>query len=185
MAKRLGTVIRGRLRWLLAILVAILAGFVTQRIVGNTAVAPHLASSRPVATIGSGSEAVAVAEDGTVLTWLQLPESVTLPRLSLTVPPKGPRVQGPALQQVRVLAATPADLQPYVAASRIGASGVDVELSSGIELRFGDAVAAARKWRAAAALLANPEVTSLDYVDLHAPRHPSVGGSGHTLPPVP
>jgi cell division septal protein FtsQ len=176
---------RGRLRWLVVVLGVILAGFVTQRVVGDTTAHPHLVSSEPVAVIGSGSSAVPVAEDGTVLAWLQLPESVLLPQLSLAVPPKGPRVQGPALEQVRVLAAAPAELQPYVAASRIGPSGVDVELSSGIELRFGDAAAAGRKWRAAAALLANPEVTSLDYVDLHAPQHPSIGGSGHTLPPVP
>lgn len=174
-----------RLKWALPILGAILAGFVAQRVVGDTVVTPRLTSSRPVAAIGSGSTAVAVADDGTVLTWLRLPEGVVLPRLSLTAPPKGLRVQGPALEQVRVLAATPADLRPYVAASRVGASGVDVELSSGIELRFGDAAAAGRKWRAAVALLADPEVTSLDYVDLHAPRHPSTGGSGHTLPPVP
>jgi len=184
-ARGLGIVMRGRLRWLLVILAVILAGFVTQRIVGGKTVTGKLVSSRPVATIGSGSSSVPVADDGTVLTWLQLSESVALPQLSLSVPPKGSRVQGPALEQVRVLAAVPADLQPYVAASRIGASGVDVELSSGIELRFGDAAAAGRKWRAAAALLADPELTSLDYVDLHAPQHPSVGGSGHTLPPVP
>jgi hypothetical protein len=178
-------VTRGRLRWLLAILGVVLAGFLAQRFVGGETVTGKLVSSRPVATIGSGSSAVPVADDGTVLTWLRLPEGVALPQLSLTAPPKGPRVRGPALEQIRVLAATPPDLAPYVAASRIGPSGVDVELTSGIELRFGDAAAATQKWRAAVALLASPEVTSLDYVDLHAPRHPSVGGSGHTLPPVP
>lgn len=185
MARGLGIVIRGRFRWLLVILGAIVAGFIGQRLFGGEEVSGKLISSRPVAAIGSGSGAVAVADDGTVLTWLQLPESMVLPQLSLAAPPKGPRVRGPALEEVRVLAATPADLRPYVAASRVGASGVDIELSSGIELRFGDAAAADRKWRAAAALLADPELTSLDYVDLHAPQHPSVGGSGHTLPPVP
>lgn len=173
------------LRGVLAIAVVIVAGFVWQRLFGGKVVTGKLVSSRPVATIGSGSSAVPVADDGTVLTWLRLPESVVLPQLSLTAPPKGPRVQGPALEQVHVLAAAPAELSPYVAASRVGESGVDVELSSGIELRFGDAAAAARKWRAAAAVLANPDVTSLDYVDLHAPGHPDVGGSGHTLPPPP
>ncbi len=36
----------------------------------------------------------------------------------------------------------------------------------------------------AAAVLADPSITALDYVDLHAPRRPAVGGSGHTLPPM-
>ncbi len=62
---------------------------------------------------------------------------------------------------------------------------MDVELTSGIELRFGDASQATRKWKAAAAVLADPSVTTLDYVDLHAPSHPAIDGSGHTLPATP
>lgn len=151
---------------------------------GST-VSPHLVSSQPVAAIGSGSGAVAVAADGTILTWLPAPEEGDLPELPLDTPPKGPRLQGPALEQVRVLGATPAALSPYVEGSYYGESGVDVNLTSGVELRFGDATQAARKWRAAAAVLANPSITALDYVDLHAPSHPDVGGSGHALPPLP
>jgi hypothetical protein len=62
---------------------------------------------------------------------------------------------------------------------------VDVELTTGIELHFGDASQAARKWRAAAAVLADPSVTALDYVDLQAPSRPSWGGAEHELPPLP
>ena len=57
-------------------------------------------------------------------------------------------------------------------------------LRSGIELRFGDASQAGAKWKAAAAVLADPSITTLDYVNLFVPGRPSVGGSGHTLPPV-
>lgn len=177
--------IRGWLRWALVILAVILAGFITQRIVGGKTVTPHLVSSRPVAAIGSGSEAVAVAGDGTILVWLPAPEEGSLPQLPLAEPPKGPRLAGPALEQVRVLAATPAPLRPYVASSYYGESGVDVELATGIELRFGDATQVARKWRAATAILADPSLTALDYVNLYAPARPSVGGSGHALPPIP
>jgi hypothetical protein len=151
----------------------------------GSAVAPRLVSSRPVASIGSGSNAVAVAEDGTILTWVTSAGAETLPRLPLESPPKGPRIKGSALEQVRILAATPPALLPYVESSYFGETGVDVELASGIELRFGNASEATRKWKAAAAVLASPEVTALDYVDLHAPGHPDVGGSGHALPPVP
>lgn len=172
-------------RGAIVILAVILAGFVAQRLFGGDAVTPHLVSSQPVAAIGSGEDAIAVAEDGTVLAWFPPGEDVHLPQLPLESPPQDPRVQGPVLEQVRVLAATPAALLPYVEGSYYGESGVDVNLTSGIELRFGNAVQAARKWHAAAVVLANPELTALDYVDLHAPGRPAVGGSGHTLPPIP
>lgn len=176
------------MRWLyrgaIVILAVILVAFVYQRVFGDKTVEPRLVSSEPVAVIGSGSEAVAVADDGTVLAWLTLPEDFNLPRLPLSSAPKGPRVEGSVLEQVHVLAAAPAALRPYVAGSSFGESGVDVELSSGIELRFGSAGDAARKWRAAVAVLADPSITALDYVDLTAPGRPAVGGSGHTLPPI-
>jgi cell division protein FtsQ len=175
---------RGFSRWVIVILVVIVVAFVAQKIVGGKTVTPHLVSSDPVAMIGSGSEAVAVADDGTVLTWLVPPEDSLLPQLSLSSPPKGPRVGGSVLEQVHVLAATPPALRPYVAGSQFSESGVSVELSSGIELIFGSAGDAPRKWRAAAAVLADPSITTLDYVDLSAPGRPAVGGSGHTLPPI-
>jgi hypothetical protein len=154
-------------------------------LVRDTTIEPRVAVPRAVATIGSGSEAVAVGPGGQVLAWLPLAEDAQLPRLPLSEAPQGGQLAGPALQQVRVLAATPAGLRPYVVGSYYGESGVDVELSSGIELRFGDASRTRQKWKAAAAVLADPTVTELDYVDLHAPGRPAVGGSGHTLPPSP
>lgn len=151
---------------------------------GST-VEPSLVTPPPTATIGSGSDAVAVGPQGQVLTWLTLPEEVQLPRLPLAEPPQSGKLAGPALEQARVLGAAPATLRPYIESSFYGESGVDVELSSGIELRFGDASRATEKWKAAAAILADPSITALDYVDLHAPGRPAVGGSGHTLPPLP
>jgi cell division septal protein FtsQ len=166
------------------ILVVIAIAFVSQRIFGGEAVTPHLISSQPVAAIGSGEDAVAVAGDGTVLAWFPVAEDSDLPQLPLASAPKGPRVQGPILEQVRVLAAAPMALRPYIEGSYFGESGVDVELTSGIELRFGNATDVARKWKAAAAVLADPSITALDYVDLSAPGRPAVKGSGHTLPAI-
>jgi hypothetical protein len=151
----------------------------------DESVVPHLVSTQPTAVIGAGSSAVAVAADGTILAWLPAPEEASLPSLPLDTPPEAPRLKGPALEQALVLGAAPERLRPYVESSYYGESGVDVNLTSGVELRFGDSTQAARKWRAAAAVLADPSVTALDYVDLHAPSRPAVGGSGHTLPPVP
>ena len=136
-------------------------------------------------TIGSGEEAVGVSSTGQIVRFLPLPEEPPLPQLPLSEVPKGGRLAGHVLEQALVLGAVPAALQPYVERSYYGESGVDVDLSSGIELRFGDASQAARKWKAAATVLADPAISTLDYVDLHAPDHPSVGGSGHTLPPAP
>jgi cell division protein FtsQ len=176
--------VRRLYRGAIVIVAVIVIAFIAQKVVGDKTVESRLVSSEPVAAIGSGSEAVAVADDGTVLTWLTLPEDSKLPQLPLSSAPKGPRVEGSVLEQIHVLAAAPPALRPYLASSQFGESGVDVELSSGIELRFGSAGDAARKWRAAAAVLADPSITALDYVDLTAPGRPAVGGSGHTLPPI-
>lgn len=136
------------------------------------------------ATIGSGSDAVAVGPEGQLLAWLPVSEDLQLPRLPLSAPPKSGELEGPVLQQARVLGAAPATLRPYIESSYLGESGIDVTLRSGIELRFGDSSQADAKWKAAAAVLADPSITTLDYVNLLVPGRPSVGGSGHTLPPV-
>ncbi len=151
--------------------------------VRDSTVEPQLKSSQPAATIGTGSDAVAVSSDGQILAWLPLSEDEPLPSLPLSAPPQGGKLAGPVLQQARVLGAAPAALRPYLESSYYGETGVDVRLRSGIELRFGDASQAGAKWKAAAAVLADPSITTLDYVDLHAPGRPAVGGSGHTLPP--
>ena len=76
-------------------------------------------------------------------------------------------------------------LRPYVESSFSGESGVGVNLTTGIELIFGNANQAPRKWRAVAGVLSNPEITALDYVNVTAPNRPSFEGSEHELPPAP
>ncbi|HEX5988762.1 MAG TPA: hypothetical protein VFY75_00945 [Solirubrobacterales bacterium] len=137
------------------------------------------------ATIGEGEEAVGVAGNGAVVRWLPPPEDPPLPRLPLEEIPEGGKVRGTALEQVRVLAAVPGKLRPYVESSYFGESGVDVTLTTGIELRFGDATQARRKWHAVAAVLADPSVTSPSYVDVHAPSRPAYEESGTELPAAP
>jgi hypothetical protein len=183
-AERLGSLrVRLIVGAALAALVALAAYWFLLR---QEAVEPHVAVPRLAATIGEGEDAIAVAADGGLVRWLPLPEEPALPRLSLEEPPKGGRVKGPALEQVQVLAAVPGRLRPYLASSGYSEDGgVVVTLTTGIELVFGDASQVGKKWRAAIAVLANPEVTSLDYVDLQAPSRPSYGGSEHELPPTP
>jgi len=134
------------------------------------------------ARIGDGAGAVPVAADGEVVDWSYRPQHLHLPALPLSEPPPSGRLRGTALEQVEVLGAAPAPLRRFLDSSRYGESGVEVELTSGIEIRFGDSSQAERKWKAAATVLADPSITSLDYVDVHSPSHPAVGGEGHLLP---
>ncbi|HET7417235.1 MAG TPA: hypothetical protein VFJ61_06400 [Solirubrobacterales bacterium] len=183
MARRLGS-LSSRL-WVGLGIAALLLLAVYWFVVRTDTAEPRVLVPQLAATIGEGSEAIGVAADGHLVRWLPLPEEPPLPRLPLDEPPKGGRVKGPVLEQVRVLAAVPDALRPYVDSSYYGESGVDVNLTTGIEIRFGDDSQAAQKWRAAAAVLANPEVTALDYVNVESPSKPSYGGSEHELPAAP
>lgn len=140
---------------------------------------------RPVARIGEGSDAVGVAADGVVLPAAVIADLV-LPSLPLSEPPDSDRVGGPVLTQVRVLAAAPEEMLAVTdSIARSDDYGPIVTLTSGIELRFGDSSRLAEKWQAAVAVLNDPELELLDYVDLSSPGRPAVGGAGHSLPTVP
>jgi hypothetical protein len=173
------------LKAVMVIPAVIVIAFVAQRLFGDEVVSPTVRVPAPTATIGSGEEAVGVSAGGEIVPWWPLPAEPELPQLPLSEAPQSGHLAGPMLQQARILGAAPPALRPYLASSYYGESGVDVETTAGIELRFGDASQAKRKWKAAAAVLADPEITALDYVDLHAPAHPAYGGSGHTLPTLP
>ena len=172
-------------RGLLVVLAVIVLGFLAQRIFGDRTVEARVMVPVPAATIAVAEADLAVTGGGVVVPWLPLAAEPGLPQLPTAAVPKGNRLAGPMLEQARVLGAAPAALRPDLARSYYGESGVDVETTAGIELRFGDASQAARKWKAAAAVLADPAIEALDYVDLHAPARPAIGGSGHTLPPPP
>jgi hypothetical protein len=167
------------------ILAVIVVAFVAQKLFGDKTVIGTVRAPAPAATIGSGAEAVGVSAGGEIVPWWPLADEPELPLLPLSEPPQSGRLAGPMLEQARVLGAAPDALRPYLASSYYGESGVDVETTSGIELRFGDASQARQKWKAAAAVLADPSIEALDYVDLHAPARPAISGSGHTLPPPP
>jgi cell division septal protein FtsQ len=143
----------------------------------------HVVKRPMAALIGSGSDAVAVAADGTILRGLEA-KALQLPRLPLSSPPKGGRLRGPVLEQAQVLGAAPPGLRRYIDRSFNGQSGIGVELDGGVDLVLGDASRAPDKWRAAAAVLSDPGLGPLDYVDLSVPDRPAVGGAGHSPPPL-
>jgi cell division septal protein FtsQ len=139
---------------------------------------------QPVAQIGEGKSVIVVAGDGRLLGAAAGKSKKHLVVLPLKESPKGKRVRGHVLEQVRIVAAAPKPLRRYLARSGYGETGVDVETNSGIQIRFGDEREATRKWKAAAAVLADPAVTLLSYVDVSAPTRPVTGGNEHELPPA-
>ena len=183
MARRLEAVRRRLLAGIAAALLVLLGLYWFVLRTGTSE--PRVTVPKLAAAIGTGSDAVGVAGNGAVVRWLPLPEDPPLPRLPLDEVPKGGRVRGPALEQVRILAAAPDALRPFVDSSSFGDTGVEVTLTTGIELGFGDDSQARRKWRAVAGVLADPSITALDYVNVTVPNRPAYDSSEGELPPPP
>ncbi len=134
----------------------------------------EVTSRRPASYLDRDGGTV-LAADGVVLaTGAERPEG--LPEIDARPGKVGDRVSGPALAAARVVGAIPAPLAPQVEVARVDAEhGPVVEMKGGLELRFGSPARAADKWHAAAAVLADPELTEARYIDLSAPSRPAVG----------
>ena len=136
----------------------------------------HVTEQAPRLIATDGQRQVAVAADGSLLLGVDANES-SLPLIHVDSLPSGDRLGGEPLAEARVLAAAPAPLRPLVeGASTTRDYGIVVTLRRGIGLRFGPASKPQSKWAAAAAVLADPKVTSLDYVDVRVPARPAIGG---------
>lgn len=123
---------------------------------------------------GSDADALLIASDGTVL---GSPGDMVdqLPLIGSGDPPQDGRLEGKALDQAIVLGAVPRELRSYVERSDFGRDGVEVTLSNGLKLLFGDSLKAGQKWKAAASVIADPNLNEAGYVDLSVPRRPAVG----------
>jgi len=124
---------------------------------------------------GTGTDALLIATDGAVLGTAGAGTD-SLPRIGVGDPPAGDRVEGRTLTQALVLGAVPTELRSFVEKSDVSEGGVEVTMSNGLVLLFGDAAKADQKWRAAAAVIADPELVDASYVDLTVPRRPAVRG---------
>ncbi len=174
----------------LAVLVIAAAGVYWFALRGSSTPTAEAKPTTPVAQIGEGKTVVVVGDDGRILGTRtteanekgggeQQKHLVLLPPKQR---PKGGRVKGHVLEEVHLIAAAPTAIRRYIASAKYGETGVILTTTTGIEIRFGDDREATRKWEAAAAILADPSVTLLSYVDVTAPTHPAVGGEGHELP---
>ena len=135
----------------------------------------HVAERQPALLASDGKRQVPVGADGLLLPGVKV--AAKLPVLRVDALPSSGRLGGEALPEALALGAAPAPLRPLVAgASMTRAYGIVVTLRGGITLRFGMAADPAAQWAAAAAVLADPRVTSLSYVDLRVAERPAVGG---------
>ncbi|MGA7397411.1 MAG: cell division protein FtsQ/DivIB [Solirubrobacterales bacterium] len=121
----------------------------------------------------TGADELLIATDGTVLGTAGA-GTETLPRIEAGDPPAGSMVEGRTLTQALVLGAVPSELRSFTETSDFGEDGVEVTMSNGMVLLFGDASNSDQKWKAAASVIADPEVPATSYVDLSVPRRPAV-----------
>jgi cell division protein FtsQ len=131
---------------------------------------------RPVLIASDGDRTVAVAADGSLLPGLST-DGMSLPMLKVDNLPTAGRLDGLALDETRLLAAAPGPLRGLIeGVATTDDYGVVVTVHGGIDVRFGAASAGRAKWAAAAAVLADSRVTSLEYVDVQVPSRPAIGG---------
>jgi cell division protein FtsQ len=129
----------------------------------------------PALIASDGHHQVAVAPDGWLLAGVH--PNGSLPRLKVDSLPASGRLGGEPLGEALTVGAAPAPLRPLIASVSVSRDyGVVVIMRGGIAVRFGTGDRAAAKWAAAAAVLADPKVTSLGYVDVRVPERPAVGG---------
>jgi cell division protein FtsQ len=130
----------------------------------------------PVLAVSDGDRQVAVAADGSLLPGVDVGGS-NLPVLKVDAIPASGQLGGEALGEARVIAAAPTPLRPLIEGTTTTHDyGVVLTLRRGIALRFGAASSSKAKWAAAAAVLADPKVTTLGYVDVRVPSRPAIGG---------
>lgn len=133
---------------------------------------------------GEGSGALLIATDGTVLGPAAGQEDA-LPLIGEGDPPKvaadgngneggTETLTGRALTQALILGAAPPEIRSYIDRTTVTPDGVLVTFDNGPEMLFGDSTHAEEKWRAAVALIADPNFDTDSYVDLSVPRRPAV-----------
>jgi cell division protein FtsQ len=156
------------------------AGFPTVASVSADPSFPHgltiqVSERQPVLVAGQGGQQVSVAGDGWLLPGVEGKDG--LPRLEVDSLPSSGRLTGESLSEARAVGAAPDALRALIeGVAYSGDYGIVLTMRGGVELRFGGGGSLDRKWAAIAATLADPELTSLSYLDVRVPERPAVGG---------
>jgi cell division protein FtsQ len=141
----------------------------------------HVTEREPVLVATDGDQHVPVAADGSVLPGIKV--QGTVPELPVDSLPGSGRLSGTALAEALTIGAAPPELRPLIDQTTVTRDyGVVVTMRGGIQLRFGTSGSRDGKWAAAAAVLADPALTSLTYVDVRVPQRPAVGGTSDPSP---
>jgi cell division protein FtsQ len=136
---------------------------------------------RPVMLVAEGDERIPVAADGTLLPQNPEPDG-GLPVLELKKPPPAAGLEGAAADQAVIAGAAPEPLRPLLhEIEHTPDHGIVVTLRGGIPVYFGTPAEAGPKWAAAAAVLADPKLESLNYLDVRVARRPAVGGAAGAI----
>jgi cell division protein FtsQ len=136
----------------------------------------HVTERKPVLLASDGQREVAVAAGGSLLPGVDA-DGLGLPALNVDTLPESGRLEGDALDEARAIGAAPAPLRSLIEGATITDDyGIVITVRGGIDLRFGAASQARTKWAAASAVLADPKVTALEYVDVQVPSRPAIGG---------
>jgi cell division protein FtsQ len=145
----------------------------------------EIVENRPVALLVSPGRSVAVAPDGTVLAGSKMQSG--LPTVHVAALPPGARVaEGSTRDRVAVAGAAPPRLLARVATISVQhGRGAVALLQHGPVIIFGRPVELARKWAAAAAVLAQHSSAGATYIDVRMPERPVAGGLPLTQDPQP
>ena len=131
----------------------------------------------PVLVATAGVRALPVAGDGTVLAGVDA-SGEQIPEVGVGELPAQGKLKGDALEVALVMGAAPKPLLELVDDVTFGGTeGVTVTLRGDVPVHFGGAEDAADKWAAAAAVLADPSVDTLSYLDVRVAERPAVGGA--------
>jgi cell division protein FtsQ len=162
------------------------AGFPTVQSITVDPNFPHgmrieVTERRPVMLVAEGDTRIPVAADGTLLPDNPEPDG-GLPVLELKKAPPASGLEGAAADQAVIAGAAPEPLRPLMhEIEHTSDHGIVVTLRGGIPVYFGTAAEAGPKWTAAAAVLADPELQSLSYLDVRVARRPAVGGAAGAI----
>jgi cell division protein FtsQ len=138
---------------------------------------------RPALLARAKSQTLAVAEDGALLPGVEVPKGEELPAIDVSALPESGRLEGPDLEQALVVGAAPEPLRPLIEkVSFEQDEGVVTILKGGLPVHFGTGGRVEAKWAAASAVLADPKLKRLTYVDVRVPERAAAGGSAPTPP---